>query len=66
MDTTLLKAPAAQMRTSVRVPLRFGDGYATLADVFTFTGLVDGKEHLALALGDYRGAPVPLDRKSVV
>lgn len=62
MDTTLLKAPAAQMRTSVRVPLRFGDGYATLADVFTFTGLVDGKEHLALALGDYRGAPVPLVR----
>jgi GTP cyclohydrolase II len=30
--------------------------------VFTFTGLVDGKEHLALGLGDYRGNPIPLVR----
>jgi GTP cyclohydrolase II len=32
------------------------------ADVFTFTGLVDGKEHLALGLGDYANAEVPLVR----
>jgi GTP cyclohydrolase II len=30
--------------------------------VFTFTGLVDGKEHLALGVGDYQKAGVPLVR----
>jgi GTP cyclohydrolase II len=55
-------APAATVRTRVAVPLRFPDGYATTAEVITFTGLVDGKEHLALALGDAEGAEVPLVR----
>ena len=54
--------PAATVRTRVTVPLRFPDGYATTAEVITFTGLVDGKEHLALALGDVHGATVPLVR----
>ncbi|MEV4349092.1 GTP cyclohydrolase II [Actinoplanes sp. NPDC049596] len=36
------------VRTRVRVPLRFADGFTATADVITFTGLVDGKEHLAL------------------
>ena len=36
------------------LPLRFADGYATTARVFTFNGLVDGREHLALGLGDRR------------
>ncbi len=40
------------------VPLRFADGYATAAQVFTFTGLVDGKEHLLFGLGDWQGALV--------
>ena len=49
------------------MPLRFADGYATTARVFTFDGLVDGREHLALGLGDRAragGAPtaVPLVR----
>ena len=44
--------PAATIRTQVTVPLRFADGYATTARVFTFDGLVDGREHLALGLGD--------------
>lgn len=48
-------APAAEVRTRVVVPLRFPDGYATTADVVTFHGLVDGKEHLLLGLGDWRG-----------
>jgi len=39
------------VRTSVTVPRRFPDGYATTAQVSTFTGLADGKEHLALQLG---------------
>ncbi|GIJ43640.1 GTP cyclohydrolase-2 [Virgisporangium aliadipatigenens] len=44
----------ARIRTRVTVPLRFPDGYATAAEVFTFTGLADGREHLALGLGDHR------------
>jgi len=50
------------VRTSVTVPLRFPDGYATTAEVTTFTGLADGKEHLALGIGDYANASVPLVR----
>ncbi|MEV4280174.1 GTP cyclohydrolase II [Actinoplanes xinjiangensis] len=60
----------AQIRTQVTVPLRFPDGYTTSARVFTFTGLADGREHLALGLGDWRaavtvaadGGPAPLVR----
>jgi GTP cyclohydrolase II len=54
--------PAARVRTSVRIPLQFGDGYRTEAQAFTFEGLVDGQEHLALALGPYADAKVPLVR----
>ncbi|MFF5077742.1 GTP cyclohydrolase II [Actinoplanes sp. NPDC000266] len=50
------------VRTSVVVPLRFPDGYSTTADVFTFTGLADGREHLALGLGPWRDTDVPLVR----
>src|SRR3954452_14449972 len=53
---------SAQIRTQVTVPLRFPDGYTTTAEVITFTGLADGKEHLALALGDLAGVDVPLAR----
>src|SRR3954466_14838758 len=68
--TVLPLAPPAAVRTRVVVPLRFPDGYATRADVFTFTGLADGKEHLLLGLGDWEGAlarsaeggPAPLVR----
>lgn len=49
----------ASERTRVRVPMAFADGYSTTADVVTFDGLVDGREHLLLALGDWRAA---LDR----
>jgi GTP cyclohydrolase II len=48
--------PAAEVRVQVQVPLRFSDGYTTGADVLTFDGLVDGKEHLLLGLGDWRAA----------
>ncbi|WP_233150000.1 GTP cyclohydrolase II [Kineosporia sp. A_224] len=46
--------PEAAVRRRVTVPLRAPDGYETRADVFTFDGLVDGKEHLALGLGDWQ------------
>lgn len=48
--------PPAVVRRQMRVPMRFPDGYATTACVFTFDGLADGREHLALGLGDWRGA----------
>ena len=47
-------AATATVRRTVTVPLRFADGYATTAQVMTFDGLTDGKEHLALGLGDWR------------
>ena len=56
-----LPLPIATIRTEVSVPLRFSDGYATTAQVFTFDGLVDGQEHLAFGLGE-RGRRVPLVR----
>ncbi|MEV4343573.1 GTP cyclohydrolase II [Actinoplanes sp. NPDC049596] len=59
--TDPLVASAATARTQVTVPLKFSDGYATTAQVFTFHGLADGREHLALGLGDWRGA---LDRSA--
>ncbi|QIG38490.1 GTP cyclohydrolase II [Microbacterium sp. 4R-513] len=42
----------AEIRTAVTIPLRFPDGYSAVARVLTFTGLVDGAEHLLLAFGD--------------
>ena len=44
--------PTATIRTQVELPLRLVDGYTTDARVFTFDGLIDGREHLAFALGD--------------
>src|SRR4051794_25824194 len=50
--------PAAAVRTQVTVPLQFPDGYATTAQVMSFTGLVDGREHLAFALGSSSAVPL--------
>ena len=49
--------PPATIRTQVPLPLRFSDGYSTVARVFSFDGLADGREHVAFGLGD-RAAPV--------
>jgi GTP cyclohydrolase II len=46
------RPPVATIRTQLVVPLEFSDGFATGARVFSFDGLVDGQEHLALGLGD--------------
>jgi GTP cyclohydrolase II len=46
--------PGATVRRQVTIPLRTPDGFTTPAQVFTFDGLVDGKEHLAMALGDWQ------------
>jgi GTP cyclohydrolase II len=62
LPDAITPAGQAEVRTKVRVPLRFPDGWETVADVFTFTGLADGKEHIALGLGDYANAAVPMVR----
>jgi GTP cyclohydrolase II len=51
--------PPATIRTQLVVPLRFDDGYETNARLLTFDGLVDGREHVALALGDRAAGPLP-------
>jgi GTP cyclohydrolase II len=48
--------PPATIRTQVPLPLRFADGYATTARVFSFDGLADGREHVAFGLGDRAAA----------
>ncbi|WP_405622063.1 GTP cyclohydrolase II [Streptomyces sp. NBC_00076] len=53
---------AATVRTRVRVPLNFSDGYQVTAEVITFHGLADGAEHVALVLGDPAAAATPLVR----
>jgi GTP cyclohydrolase II len=53
--------PTATIRTQVLVPLCFGDGYTTTARVFSFDGLADGQENVALGLGD-RAAPLTSSR----
>lgn len=61
---------SAAVRSQVSVPLRFPDGFTATADVLTFDGLADGKEHLLLGLGGWEQAllhresarPAPLVR----
>ncbi len=57
--------PTATIRTQVSVPLRFADGYATAARVFSFDGLVDGQEHLAFGLGDRAAGVTSADTGAV-
>jgi len=63
-EPTAMRPLAATIRTQVELPLRFADGYTTDARVFSFDGLVDGREHLAFALGD-RAAPHSADDRRV-
>lgn len=62
------RVTAATVRREVRLPVRLRDGSLTPARLFTFDGARDGREHVALALGDRaadgaeRGAGVPLVR----
>ncbi len=56
--------PVATIRTQLVVPLEFSDGFATRARVFSFGGLVDGQEHLALGLGDRLSACVRRDDRT--
>ncbi|MBD0691791.1 GTP cyclohydrolase II [Streptomyces sp. CBMA123] len=53
---------SATVRSRVRIPLTFPDGYRADAEVSTFHGLTDGAEHLALALGTVPDGGTPLVR----
>lgn len=48
--------PSVAIRTQVLMPLRFADGYTANARVFTFDGLADGGEHVAVGLGERANA----------
>ena len=48
--------PPATLRTQVMLTMRMTDGTSTTARVFTFDGLVDGREHVAIGLGDRSSA----------
>jgi GTP cyclohydrolase II len=53
---------AAAIRRRIRIPLRFTDGYSTMATVVTFTDLADARQHVALELGRPATARLPLVR----
>ncbi|MFF2744545.1 GTP cyclohydrolase II [Kitasatospora sp. NPDC058048] len=53
---------SATVRSRVRIPLTFPDGYRAEAETFTFHDLADGAEHLALALGTVPEGGTPLVR----
>jgi len=57
IEAIAAQTPEATVRTRVRVPLRFGDGYSVDAELVTFHGLVDGGEHLAVVLGSPGAVP---------
>ena len=57
-----LNLPAASVRTRVRVPLRFGDGFRAESELVTFEGLADGREHVAVVLGTIEPGRAPLVR----
>jgi GTP cyclohydrolase II len=49
--------PPATVRRQVVASIRLG-GFATLARLITFNGLVDGREHLAIGLGEPGAIPM--------
>lgn len=53
--TTSTVTPAV-VRSQVKVPLQFADGFSSTATVFTFNGLADGREHVLLAFGEWEQA----------
>jgi GTP cyclohydrolase II len=58
-------SPPATIRTQLPMPLRLPSGLLTTARVFTFEGLVDGREHLAIGLGDRAATPCDASRLGV-
>ena len=55
------KPATSRVRNQVIIPLEKKDG-STEATFVSFDGLVDGKEHIAIGLGDFQNAKTPLVR----
>lgn len=55
--------PNVTVRAQVTLPLRLPDGFTTVGRIFSFHGLADGREHIALGLGGY-STPRPSSRHS--
>jgi GTP cyclohydrolase II len=53
--------PPAVVRREVQLPLRVADGSSVPTRMYTFDGLVDGREHVAIGLGE-ADREVPLVR----
>jgi GTP cyclohydrolase II len=51
---------AAVVRRDVQLPLRLADGTSVPARMVTFHGLVDGREHVAIGLGNRAGDGDPI------
>lgn len=63
MTAAISLLPRAEVRTEVRVPLRFADGFEANARVTTFRHLADGAEHLLLSFdGTSHSKNAPLVR----
>jgi GTP cyclohydrolase II len=56
------RVPPATVRRRVRLPLRLSGGEVVDGWAHTFDGLVDGQEHLVVALGERAQASLPLVR----
>jgi GTP cyclohydrolase II len=52
----------ATIRRRIRIPLRFGDDYSTVATVVSFNGLTDAQQHVALEFGRPGATGLPLVR----
>ena len=52
------RVPPAVVRREVQLPLRLADGSSVPARMFTFHGLVDGREHVAIGLGKPGNVPL--------
>jgi GTP cyclohydrolase II len=48
----------ARVRSSLDVPLRLADGFEAIGRVVTFDGLADGREHVAIGLGEPGAVPL--------
>lgn len=48
----------ATVRSRLEVPLRLADGFEARSRVVTFDGLADGREHVAVALGEPGDVPL--------
>jgi GTP cyclohydrolase II len=64
-EAAMSHVPTATIRSQVCIPLQFGDGYEAPTRIISFDGLADGREHLALGLGDRAQVMTATERAEV-